>query len=879
MKKLLVIDGNSILNRAFFGIPLLANGNGEYTNAILGFLNIMFRFIDEENPTHLCIAFDLPKPTFRHKKFKEYKGTRRGMRDELREQIPVLKNLLKLMNITLIELEGYEADDILGTLSNKLENDMEVVIVSGDRDTLQLATEKTTILIPKTKAGKNIVERYNHNEVIELYGVTPKEFIDVKALMGDSSDNIPGVPSIGEKTAVKIIMEYKTVENAIENVELVKPQKASTNLQEFSEQAIMSKELATIFLDVPININVDDYFIDEMFTKDAFEEVKRLELKSVFKRFELGNVTEEIEEEQFSEVLSENILFLIDELSRCEILYLNFERFEGAICISISTGDKNYVAIESEDFDIVAIKNLVSLLFKLENKKVFFDYKKAMLLNYELNETTDISNVVFDTVVAMYVINPAKSSYAYNDIALDVLGRIYKTTDELFGKGKKRNIEDKKELMKYILNHVIIARDSYSEMLKKIEENKQGILLSEIEIPLTKVLADMQVRGMRVEKDQLIEFGKKLDIHIEELTKEIYDLTGEEFNINSPSQLGIVLFEKLGLKGGKKGKTGHSTSAEILNKIKYYHPVVQKVLDYRTYTKLKSTYVDGLLNVINEETGKIHSEFNQTIAATGRISSTNPNLQNIPIRTELGRELRKVFVPENKDYVFVSADYSQIELRILAHISKDKSMIEAFNSGIDIHTLTASQVEGIPVEDVTKAQRSDAKAVNFGIVYGISAFSLSQDLGITRNEAEAYIENYFRNYPNVKKYLDDSISFTKDNGYSETIFNRKRSVPEINSTNFIKRGFGERIAMNTPIQGSAADIIKIAMNKVSERIKGENLKSSLVLQIHDELVINTALNEIDAVKSIIKEEMENATKLDVKLEVDVNIGENWFELK
>lgn len=879
MKKLLVIDGNSILNRAFFGIPLLANGNGEYTNAILGFLNIMFRFIDEENPTHLCIAFDLPKPTFRHKKFKEYKGTRRGMRDELREQIPVLKNLLKLMNITLIELEGYEADDILGTLSNKLENDMEVVIVSGDRDTLQLATEKTTILIPKTKAGKNIVERYNHNEVIELYGVTPKEFIDVKALMGDSSDNIPGVPSIGEKTAVKIIMEYKTVENAIENVELVKPQKASTNLQEFSEQAIMSKELATIFLDVPININVDDYFIDEMFTKDAFEEVKRLELKSVFKRFELGNVTEEIEEEQFSEILSENILFLIDELSRCEILYLNFERFEGAICISISTGDKNYVAIESEDFDIVAIKNLVSLLFKLENKKVFFDYKKAMLLNYELNETTDISNVVFDTVVAMYVINPAKSSYAYNDIALDVLGRIYKTTDELFGKGKKRNIEDKKELMKYILNHVIIARDSYSEMLKKIEENKQGILLSEIEIPLTKVLADMQVRGMRVEKDQLIEFGKKLDIHIEELTKEIYDLTGEEFNINSPSQLGIVLFEKLGLKGGKKGKTGYSTSAEILNKIKYYHPVVQKVLDYRTYTKLKSTYVDGLLNVINEETGKIHSEFNQTIAATGRISSTNPNLQNIPIRTELGRELRKVFVPENKDYVFVSADYSQIELRILAHISKDKSMIEAFNSGIDIHTLTASQVEGIPVEDVTKAQRSDAKAVNFGIVYGISAFSLSQDLGITRNEAEAYIENYFRNYPNVKKYLDDSISFTKDNGYSETIFNRKRSVPEINSTNFIKRGFGERIAMNTPIQGSAADIIKIAMNKVSERIKGENLKSSLVLQIHDELVINTALNEIDAVKSIIKEEMENATKLDVKLEVDVNIGENWFELK
>ncbi len=882
MKKLLVVDGNSIVNRAFFGIPLLANSKGEYTNAIFGFLNILFRFIDEEQPTHLAIAFDLPKPTFRHKMFTDYKGTRSGMRDELREQIPMLKQLLGKMNVSMLEIEGYEADDILGTVAHKLENDTQVVIVSGDRDTLQLATEKTTILIPKTKDGKNIVERYNHKEVVELYGVTPKEFIDIKALMGDSSDNIPGVPSIGKKTAMKIIAEYKTVEKAIENAELVKPKKASENLIEFKEQAIMSKELATIFLDVPMEINLDEYVIENMFTVEAYEEIKRLELKSLFKKFESGAVTDSESETtvlEFETVNFENFLFVIEELGKEKILYIHTEDIDDLIYIAISTANKNYMIVESEEYNKVSIANFLNLLFNLEVEKVFFDYKKALLLQHSLNKNTTIKNVVFDTVVAMYVVNPTKSSYAYNDIALDVLGKMYKSEEDFFGKGKSRNTEDKQQVYKYVLEHAIVSKECHEEMLSTIKQNNQEMLLNEIELPLVKVLADMQIRGMRVDKEQLTLFGVKLNSHINQLTEEIYELAGEEFNINSPSQLGVILFEKLGLKGGKKGKTGYSTSAEVLNKILMYHEIVPKVLEYRTYTKLKSTYVDGLLNVITEKTGKIHSEFNQTITATGRISSTNPNLQNIPIRTELGRELRKVFISESDDFVFVGADYSQIELRILAHIADDKAMIDAFNQGVDIHRLTAAQVHNISVDEVSPRQRSDAKAVNFGIVYGISSFSLSQDLGISKFEADRYIENYFAQYPNVKKYLDDSVNFAKDNGYAVTIFNRKRNILEITSSNFIKRGFGERIAMNTPIQGSAADIIKIAMNNVSNRLEKEKLKSSLVLQIHDELIISTHKDEIEVVKTIIREEMENAAQLKVKLDVDINVGDNWFELK
>ncbi len=880
MKKLLVIDGNSIVNRAFFGIPLLANGKGEYTNAIFGFLNILFKFIDEEQPTHLAIAFDLPKPTFRHQMFSDYKGTRTGMRDELREQMPVLKELLGKMNIAMIGIEGYEADDILGTLAHKLENEVEVVIVSGDRDTLQLATDKTTILIPKTKDGKTIVERYNTQEVIDLYGVTPREFIDVKALMGDTSDNIPGVPSIGEKTATKIIAEYKTIEKAIENAENVKPKKASENLIEFKDQAILSKELATIFLDVPMDIDFESFSMHEMFTADAYEEIKRLELKSLFKKFESGNFVQEEEIVLAYEIVQpENILFIVDEIGKSKEIYLNIEKLDDEICVAIISDSKNFVVIEDQDFDRMSIQNFLNLVLNLDNEKVFFDLKKAMLVNYELNKETMIKKATFDTVVAMYVINPTKSSYAYNDIALDILGKTYKTDEDFFGKGKKRSQENRADLYKFILDHAYVAKETHVPMLKTIKENEQDFLLYEIELPLVKVLADMQVRGMRVDKEQLIDFGKKLNTHIDELTAEIYQLAGKEFNINSPSQLGIVLFEDLGLKGGKKGKTGYSTSAEILNKIKFYHPVVPKVLEYRTYTKLNSTYVEGLLNVINDETGKIHSEFNQTITATGRISSTNPNLQNIPIRTELGRELRKVFIPENEDYVFVGADYSQIELRILAHIADDSSMLGAFNNGVDIHRLTASQVANIPVEEVTSSQRSDAKAVNFGIVYGISSFSLSQDLGISKFEADRYIESYFNKYPGVKRYLDDSVEFARANGYAQTIFNRKRNILEITSSNFIKRGFGERIAMNTPIQGSAADLIKIAMNKVSKRIETEKLKSSLVLQIHDELIINTHRDEIEVVKKILREEMENASNLKVKLEVDINVGENWYNLK
>ncbi len=883
MKKLVLIDGNSILNRAYYGIPLLQNGNGEYTNAVYGFLNIMFRFLDEEEPDFLAIAFDVKAKTFRHEQFKEYKGTRKGMPDELRQQIPILKNLLSLMNIQYIEMKGYEADDVLGTLAKKAEADgLNPVIVSGDRDLLQLATKKTKIRIPKTKGGKTEVEDYFEKDVIEKIGVTPIEFIDMKGLMGDTSDNIPGVPGIGEKTALKIILEYKTIENAIQNVDVLKPKKASENLKEYQEQAIMSKELATIFTDVPVDYKLESYSIENIFTKEAFEEIKRLELKSIYKRFD-GN--EEIVKKQIDVNILDNpfdIDDLVDTLCQQSIVAYNFileENILQGISFSFCM-DKSYIAYVDENLSEKALLESFKKFFESDVMKITFDKKRD--LKYFNLKNIELNNIVFDSSLAMYLEYPTKQSYDYNDIALTYLSETYNSFEEIFGKGKKAlkfyELEDntKTDLLSNLSS--VLFR-SYEVCKKSLEEKELLDLYFDVELPLEEVLYSMESIGVNIDKELLIKIGEELDEEIEKLTTTIYMLAGEEFNINSPSQLGEILFNKIGLKGGKKTKTGYSTSVEVLEKLKNAHPIIDNVLNYRTYTKLKSTYVQGLLNVIDENTQKIHSTFTQKITATGRLSSIEPNLQNIPVRTEIGRKLRQVFIPSNDEYVFIGADYSQIELRVLAQISGDETLINAYKNNEDIHRLTASEVFNIPYDEVTDYQRSNAKAVNFGIVYGISSFALSQDLYITKKEADKYIEGYFNKYPKVKTYLDDVVALAKEKGYVKTLYNRRRNVPEINSSNFIKRGFGERIAMNMPIQGTSADIIKMAMNRVYNRLKEEKLNSKLILQIHDELLIETKKDEVDKVKQILLDEMQNVVSFDVDLEIDIAQGNSWFETK
>lgn len=882
MEKLILIDGNSILNRAYYGIPLLQNNNGEYTNAVYGFLNIMFRFIDEENPSHIAIAFDVKAKTFRHEQYKEYKGTRSGMPDEMRQQLPLLKNLLKLMNIDIIEKEGFEADDVLGTLAKESEEKgFNPVIISGDRDLLQLATQKTKIRIPKTKAGKTEVENYFEKDVIEKIGVTPLEFIEMKGLMGDTSDNIPGVPGIGEKTAQKIIEQFKSIENAILHIDEVKPKKAQENLNEFREQAIMSKELATIITNVPIEYSLEDFKIEDMFNIDAFEEIKRLELKSLYKKFE---DTKGVEKKEIAINLIDNpfdIDDLIENLLKSKLVAYNFILENGVMAgISFSIcEEKSYIVFSDNNLSEENILSSFKEFFESDVQKITFDKKRDLKFFNKYN--LHIKNIVFDVTLAMYLEYPTKSSYEYQEIALTYLGETYDSFDEIFGKGKKTLSFyelDQDTKKKYLSNLSSVLYRSYEKINESLKSKELDKLYFEIELPLEEVLYSMETTGVKIDKDYLIKIGQNLDVEIEKLTNTIYLLAGEEFNINSPQQLGEILFTKLGLKGGKKTKTGYSTSVEVLEKLVKVHPIVEQVLEYRTYTKLNSTYVQGLLSVLDEN-NKIHSTFTQKITATGRLSSIEPNLQNIPVRTEIGRELRKVFIPSDDSYVFVGADYSQIELRVLAHISGDETLINAYKNNEDIHRLTASQVFNIPYDEVEDYQRSNAKAVNFGIVYGISSFSLSQDLYITKKEADRYIEGYFAKYPKVKEYLDNIVEEAKEKGYVTTIFNRRRSIPEINSSNFIKRGFGERIAMNMPIQGTSADIIKIAMNNVYDRLQKEKLQSKIILQIHDELLIETKKEEIEQVKIILKEEMENVAKLSVDLIVDMAVGNSWYETK
>jgi DNA polymerase I len=888
-KKVMLVDGNSIVNRAYYGVPLLSNAEGKYTNAVYGFFNILFKLIDEDKPDYLGIAFDLKAPTFRHQKFDGYKGTRKGMPEELVQQMPMLKELLTELKIKQYAVEGFEADDILGTLSKKAEDmGFEAVVVSGDRDLLQLASSTLKIRIPKTKGGKTEVEDYYEKDVVEKYGVTPTEFIDLKALIGDASDNIPGVPGIGEKTATKIIKEYKNIEAAIENAENVKPPRASKNLQEFQEKARLSKFLATIVRDMPIELDPDEMpIIGSQISPQAYELIKRYEFKSMINRFSVEEESKKPESKEKStyKLIVSKIEFneYISSIEKgTDTAYVIFAEDGKLKAMSLyNEGVGGCLAYITESLNTEAVADIARDFFgNTEYIKIGHNIKSDISLMRSMS--VNLEGVTFDTAIAAYILNPTRETYHCDDIASEFLNQTIKSEEEVLGKGKsKKSIVDitDDELLEFAAPQAQIVFESKKVMEQRLKENGQVSLFYDIEMPLIFVLSDMEKWGMKVNRKELIEYQKNLESELESLTTEIYFLAGEEFNINSPKQLGVILFEKLGLKGSKKTKTGYSTAAEVLEKLRFESPVVEKILLYRQLSKLKSTYADGLLNVMDEKTEKIYSTFNQTITATGRISSTEPNLQNIPIRLELGRKLRKVFIPSSDEYVFLDADYSQIELRVLADMANDETLINAFKEGQDIHRLTASQVFNIPFDEVTSQQRSNAKAVNFGIVYGIGAFSLGQDLGISRKEAEQYIESYFEKYPNIRVYMDKTIENARANGYVSTIFGRRRAMPELNASNFVQRSFGERVAMNMPIQGSAADIIKIAMVKVHNEIKKRGLKSRLILQVHDELLIETHINEIEEVSALLKDNMENAVSLKVPMEAEVKMGKSWYETK
>lgn len=883
-EKIMLVDGNSIVNRAFYGVPLLTNAEGRYTNAVYGFLNILLKLLDEETPKYLAVAFDLHAPTFRHQTFEGYKGTRKGMPEELREQMPLLKEVLAAMGIAMFSQEGFEADDILGSLSQKAEQaGWSVVVVSGDRDLLQIASDTLKVRIPKTKGGRTETEDYYAADVIEKYGVTPTEFIDVKALMGDASDNIPGVPGIGEKTASKIIKQYHTLENAILHASEIKPKKASENLVEYAEQARLSQYLAKIVRDMDIALIPEDLQIKNLFTPEAYALVKRLEFKSLLTRFEQSAKT--------IAPIVKNYRH-ITEKSEAQAYFASLQEKETAYILIADDGDWKGISIYQEGSDAVFVE--ISDHFRQEDlleaakpflsasvyHKIGHDVKTdiRMLSEYGFREIV----ADFDTALAAYLLNPTGNSYAYDDLARDFLSEVYPSAEEVLGKGRNKmawELVPTEERVRFAARQSEIAYRAKHVMLQQLQEQEQTSLFFDIEMPLLYVLADMEYYGMKVDRPALLLYQKQLAESIDTVTEEIYALAGEEFNLNSPKQLGVVLFEHLGIKGGKKTKTGYSTAADVLEKLKTEYPIVEKILYYRQLAKLKSTYADGLLSVLDEKTDKIYSTFHQTITATGRISSTEPNLQNIPIRLELGRQLRKVFIPTDAQYCFLDADYSQIELRVLAHIAGDETLIEAFRNQQDIHRLTASQVFHVPFEEVTPLQRRNAKAVNFGIVYGIGAFSLSQDLEISRKEAEQYIASYFAKYPKIKEYQERMIQMAADQGYVSTIFHRRRAMPELQSGNFVQRSFGERVAMNMPIQGSAADIIKIAMIKVHRALKEGGYRSRLILQVHDELLIETHQEEKEAVAKILKENMEQAVQLSVPLEVDVHMGDTWLDAK
>ena len=877
-EKILLIDGHSILNRAFYGLPDLTNSEGLHTGAVYGFLNILFKVLGEEKPEYLAVAFDRSEPTFRHAKYPEYKGTRKPMPQELKEQIPLLKEMLEKMGIATVSLAGFEADDILGTLAKKAEEKgLDVIILSGDRDLLQLATKKTMIRLPRTAKGQTVIEDYKEDQVQERYLVSPAQIIELKALMGDPADNIPGIPGVGEKTAIRLLVEYGSIENAFSHVEEISQKRARESLRENYQMAQLSKELATICTNSPIEFEQEKFQLGNVFTKESYELCRKLDFRNFLLKFDPAEVNENTMEQDF---------FTCNDLEGCEAL---FEKAGHAEAVGIALlWDKEGVygaglALGEDEMYYVPVEGMVTAAYLSDkigrlgmHTTVCSMDVKTMLKRADL--TPDAN--VFDCGIAAYLLNPLKSTYTYEELAKDYLdGKLLPGKEELLGKIslKKAWEEDMPELEHLACYMAYTAFATRAPLKAKLQETGMWKVYTEIELPLVFTLDSMEKWGIEVKGEELKNYGEKLTVRIHELEKLIWQQAGEEFNINSPKQLGVILFEKMAIPGGKKTKTGYSTSADILEKLASENPIINDILEYRQLTKLKSTYADGLGAVI-EKDGRIHSTFNQTITATGRISSTEPNLQNIPVRMELGRLIRKVFVPE-AGFVFLDADYSQIELRVLAHMSGDEKLIKAYREAEDIHRLTASQVFHIPLEEVTPLQRRNAKAVNFGIVYGISSFGLSQDLSITRKEAAAYIQKYFETYPSIKGFLDGLVEQGKEKGYVSTMFGRRRPVPELKSSNFMQRSFGERVAMNSPIQGTAADIIKIAMNRVYKRLLDEKLRSRLVLQVHDELLIETWKDEIPQVSRILEEEMKGAANLAVELEVDMHQGNNWYEAK
>lgn len=881
-EKLVLIDGHSILNRAFFGIPDLSNSEGLHTNAVYGFLNILFRILEEEQPDYLTVAFDVSAPTFRHKMYADYKGTRKPMADQLREQVPVMKELLLAMGVTIVEKEGYEADDLLGTIAKRAQaQGVLVSIVSGDRDLLQLASEHIKIRIPKTKKTGTEVEDYYAAQVMEKYSVTPEEFIDVKALMGDSSDNVPGVPGIGEKTAVKIISQYHSIENAYAHIDDMPKSKVRESFRENYEKAQFSKKLVTIEVHADIDYDISGARLGSLYTPQAYEMCRRLEFKNMLARFQ-GQMekTEENPVKEYFKLVTDaaQAAQIFETLKTAEksAVQLITEEKGSIVGLSAAVSEKEVYFIPCGQ-EVIAEQQLCEQFAQVltsGNNIASFDIKHAL-------KYIDIpaQKQLFDISIAAYLLNPLKSEYPYEEVAKDYLGQMFLSRADLLGKMPYAQAmrEQPQQFLEAVCYPAYTAYHAMDVLMEKLLETGMQKLFTDIEMPLVYTLSDMEKEGIYCDSKALVEYGNKLQERILELEKIIYEGAGETFNINSPKQLGVILFEKLKMPYGKKTKTGYSTAADVLDKLAPEYPLVAQILEYRQLAKLKSTYADGLAAVIGAD-GRIHTTFNQTITATGRLSSTEPNLQNIPIRMELGRLIRKVFLPR-EGCVFLDADYSQIELRVLAHMSADENLIQAYKQAQDIHRMTASQVFHIPFEEVTDLQRRNAKAVNFGIVYGISSFGLSQDLSITRKEAQDYIEQYFQTYPGVKAFLDKMVKEAKETGKVVSMFGRIRPVPELKSSNFMQRSFGERVAMNSPIQGTAADIIKIAMNRVHDRLLAEGLKSRLILQVHDELLVETYREEIEQVSEILKQEMHHAADLAVALEIDMHSGTNWYEAK
>ncbi|MGN9165279.1 DNA polymerase I [Tissierellaceae bacterium HCP3S3_D8] len=884
-KKLMIIDGSSLLHRAFYALPLLSTKDGIYTNGVYGFLTMLYRIRDEYNPEYICVAFDKKGPTFRHKEYGEYKGTRQSTPTELAQQFPIIRQVLKAMNIVTLEMSEYEADDIAGTLARiGEENGMETILVTGDKDYFQLARDNVKVLL--TRKGITELEIFDRDKIVIEYGIEPKQLIDLKGLMGDNSDNIPGVPGIGEKTGLKLIREFGNIEDVYKNIDKISGKKLKENLIENENIAYLSRKLGEIITNVPLDIEIEDLRVKTENWDELIPLYDEYEFKSLMDRIpDSLKSKEEVHREFKYEVLkSEDFKRVVDLIREKEKFAFKFLvdglslMEEEIIAIGIKIEESPIYYIDLSDGYDEFIEGFKSIFEDESIEKIGYQLKSDIIMLFRLG--IKIKKYVYDAMIAQYLINPSQNDYSINKLSEEYLSYYGIDEETILGKGKKQksfmdiDIEQRIHYIAFILETVYGLEPI---MMDKIEEFNMEELYYEVELPLIEVLAYMEFIGFKIDREELNRLGKEYEEEIDTLTNDIHDLAGMEFNINSPKQIGEVLFEKLELPVIKKTKTGYSTNVEVLEKLIDQHPIISKILRYRQIVKLKSTYIDGLVKLINPKTSRVHSSFNQTITTTGRISSTEPNLQNIPVRTEDGRKIRKAFISAKPEYRLVDADYSQIELRVLAHISKDIKMIEAFIHNQDIHQKTASEVFHLPMDEVTPILRNNAKAVNFGIVYGISDYGLSRDLNISRKDAKEYIDNYLANYEGVKNFMENIIEEGKQSGYVETLLHRRRYIPELKAKNYNVRSFGERVALNTPIQGSAADIIKVAMVRVYNELKKRKLKSRLILQVHDELIIETYDGEENEIIELLKDIMEDSIKLDVPLKVDIEIGDSWYE--